>query len=215
MFLRIRHRSDGLVATTPATSGEPNRPTVIPFESCAQAAGPASRPCRGLFAIMTLYPILLMPAAPVLIPRDVLFGNPQRATPRLSPDARRMAYLAPDEGVLNVWLRTIGQEDDRAITKDRGRGIRIFFWAEDNEHVLYLQDRDGDENWHLYSVHPKTNTVRDLSPYEGVRVEDVLTDPNRPDEILLAMNERDRQVFDLQPGQPPYRRGEVGSREPR
>ncbi len=146
---------------------------------------------------MTLYPILLMPAAPVLIPRDVLFGNPQRATPRLSPDARRMAYLAPDEGVLNVWLRTVGQEDDRAITKDRGRGIRIFFWAEDNEHVLYLQDRDGDENWHLYSVHPKTNTVRDLSPYEGVRVEDVFTDPNHPDEILVAMNERDRQVFDL------------------
>ena len=138
-----------------------------------------------------------MPAQPALIPRDVLFGNPRRATPRLSPDALRMAYLAPDEGVLNVWLRTVGQQDDRAITKDRARGIRIFFWAEDNHHVLYLQDHDGDENWHLYSVHLETSAVRDLSPHEGVRVEDVFSDPNHPDEILLAMNERDRQVFDL------------------
>ncbi len=138
-----------------------------------------------------------MSTAPPLIPRDVLFGNPRRATPRLSPDARRMAYLAPEEGVLNVWLRTVGREDDRAITKDRGRGIRILFWAEDNRHVLYLQDRDGDENWHLYAVHLETNAVRDLIPHEGVRVEDVFTDPNHPGEILVAMNERDRQVFDL------------------
>ena len=138
-----------------------------------------------------------MPADHPLIPRDVLFGNPRRATPRLSPDAQRMAYLAPDEGVLNVWLKTVGREDDRAITKDRGRGIQIFFWAEDSRHVLYLQDRDGDENWHLDAVHLETNAVRDLSPYEGVRVEDVFTDPHHPAEILVAMNERDRQVFDL------------------
>ena len=148
---------------------------------------------------MSLYaiPPSPMPADHPLIPRDVLFGNPRRATPRLSPDAQRMAYLAPDEGVLNVWLKTVGREDNRAITKDRGRGIRIFFWAEDNRHVLYLQDRGGDENWHLYAVHLETNAVRDLSPYEGVRVEDVFTDPNHPGEILVAMNERDRQVFDL------------------
>ncbi len=132
-----------------------------------------------------------------LIPRSVLFGNPERASPRLSPDGRRMGYLAPDEGVLNVWLRTIGLEDDRAITKDRGRGIRVFFWAEDNEHVLYLQDRDGDENWHLYAVNPATNAIRDLTPFEGVRVEDVITDRNFPDQVLVAMNQRNPQVFDL------------------
>ena len=138
-----------------------------------------------------------MPDQPALIPREVLFGNPKRASPRLSPDGRRMGYLAPDEGVLNVWVRTVGGDDGRVITYDRKRGIQIFFWAQDNRHVLYLQDSDGDENWHLYAVDLETGAIRDLSPFEGARVEDVITDPNFPDEILAAMNQRDKQVFDL------------------
>ena len=138
-----------------------------------------------------------MPEQPAVIPREVLFGNPERASPRLSPDGRRMSYLAPDQGVLNVWVRTVGGDDDRVITHDRKRGIRVFFWAQDNRHVLYLQDSDGDENWHLYAVDLDTGEIRDLSPFEGVRVEDVITDPNFPDDVLAAMNQRDKQVFDL------------------
>ena len=105
-------------------------------------------------------PIRLMPDNPTVIPREVLFGNPERASPRLSPDGRRMGYLAPDEGVLNVWVRTVDSDDGRAITHDRKRGIRVYFWAQDNRHVLYLQDSDGDENWHLYAV--------DLEPERSV-----------------------------------------------
>ncbi len=134
---------------------------------------------------------------PTLIPREVLFGNPERAMPRLSPDGGRMGYLAPDSGVLNVWLRTVGQEDDRVITHDRKSGIRTFFWSEDGRYVLYMQDRDGDENWHLYSVDFESGVIRDLSPFEGVRVDDVFTDRNHPGEILIAMNLRDRQISDL------------------
>src|SRR5262245_53276643 len=36
-----------------------------------------------------------------LIPRDVLFGNPDKAMARMSHDGKRLAYLAPVEGVLN------------------------------------------------------------------------------------------------------------------
>ncbi|MBI2956857.1 MAG: S9 family peptidase [Acidobacteria bacterium] len=108
-----------------------------------------------------------------------------------------MGYLAPDKGVLNVWVRTVGKEDDRVITKDRKRGIRFFGWAEDSQHVLYIQDREGDENWHLYAVNLKTNAIRDLSPFEGVRVQGVFTDPDFPDRLLMGMNLRDPRVFDL------------------
>ena len=138
-----------------------------------------------------------MSDTPTLIPREVLFGNPERTSPRLSPDGGRMAYLAPDEGVLNCWVRTVGLEDDRAVTKDRGRGIRTFFWAHDNRHLLYLQDADGDENWSLYSVNLETDEIRDLTPFENVRVNEVFTDPNFPDDILLSLNRRNPEVFDL------------------
>ncbi|MBC8121376.1 MAG: S9 family peptidase, partial [Gemmatimonadaceae bacterium] len=71
-------------------------------------------------------------ALPTLIPRTVLFGNPEKVGPQVSPDGKLLAYLAPDAGVLNVWVRTLGQDDDRAVTADRKRGIRAFFWQEDS-----------------------------------------------------------------------------------
>lgn len=68
------------------------------------------------------------PSLPPLIQREILFGNPERTSPQLSSDGKYLAYLAPDDkNVLQVWLRTVGQEDDRIITADKKRGIRIFF----------------------------------------------------------------------------------------
>ncbi len=88
---------------------------------------------------------------PPLIPREILFGNPERARPQLSPDGKYLAYIAPDDkNVLQVWLRTVGQEDDRKLTDDKKRGIRVYFWTYEGEQLIYLQDTDGDENWHLY-----------------------------------------------------------------
>ncbi|EOD16216.1 hypothetical protein EMIHUDRAFT_124218, partial [Emiliania huxleyi CCMP1516] len=82
-----------------------------------------------------------------IIPKSVLFGNPEYASPIISPDGKLLAYLRPDEGVLNVWCRTVGASDDRVITKDRYRGIRQAFWAEDSKTLLYMQDDGGDENF--------------------------------------------------------------------
>ncbi|MCC6729395.1 MAG: S9 family peptidase [Chthonomonadales bacterium] len=134
---------------------------------------------------------------PPLIPRDDLFGNPEKASPQLSPDGRLLAYLAPDEGVLNVWLRTLGQEDDRAITRDRKRGIRMYFWAFDGRHLLYLQDLDGDENWHVWSVDVQAGVIRDLTPFQGAQAEVIDADERFPNEILVGLNVRDARVHDV------------------
>ena len=103
--------------------------------------------------------ITLGPAAatfaqlPPLIPRETLFGNPERVSPRLSPDGKRLAWIAPDKkNVLQVWVKTIGADDDKVVTADKKRGIRTYSWSEDNKTLLYAQDNDGDENFHVYGV---------------------------------------------------------------
>lgn len=132
-----------------------------------------------------------------LIPREVLFGNPERTDPQISPDGTQLGYLAPVNGVLNVWIRTLGKEDDRAVTDDKHRGIRNFLWQYDNRHILYGQDVGGDENWRLYQTDIASKQTKDLTPFEKVRVDIVAYEWRFPDTILVQMNRRDAKVFDV------------------
>jgi dipeptidyl aminopeptidase/acylaminoacyl peptidase len=135
---------------------------------------------------------------PPLIPREVLLGNPVKAAPQISPDGTRLSFLAPSpEGVLNVWVRTIGKDDDAQVTKDTHRGIRIYLWAQDGKHLLYLQDVGGDENFHVYSVDLGSRVIRDMTPFAGIRAEGVILDRKHPNEMLVGLNLRDRRVFDI------------------
>ena len=160
---------------------------------------PLSRPT--LFAILLaalLAPLAAYADLPPLIARDVLFGNPQRTRARLSPDGKRLAWLAPDEkNVLQVWVKTIGQDDDKKLTADKKRGIRFFAWAEDNRTLLYTQDNDGDENFHVFGVDLPSGIVRDYTPMQGVRAGITASDPAFPNEVLVEMNARDRQLMDV------------------
>ncbi|MBI4028348.1 MAG: prolyl oligopeptidase family serine peptidase [Verrucomicrobia bacterium] len=133
-----------------------------------------------------------------LIPRELLFGNPERTNPQISPDGKLLAYIAPDsKNVLQVWMRTLGQQDDRVLTADKKRGIRWYFWAFDGEQLIYLQDADGDENWHLYGISLKSAVIRDLTPFQGIQARLVACDSNFPDEILVGMNLKDRRTHDV------------------
>jgi len=132
-----------------------------------------------------------------LIPREVLFGNPERSSPQISADGKQLAYLAPLNGVMNVWIRTLGKEDDRAVTADKYRGIRNYLWQFDNQHILYTQDAGGDENWRLYQTDISSQQTKDLTPFDKVRVDIVAYEADHPDSILLQMNQRDPRVFDV------------------
>jgi len=136
------------------------------------------------------------PAAP-LIPREVLFGNPEKTSPRLSPDGKRLAYLAPKDGVLNIWVGAVGGDDFEPVTDDRKRGIRLFFWAEDDRHIVYLQDADGDENWRIHAVDPSTKADRDLTPFDDVQAQILDKSQHFPDTLLVALNKESPELHDV------------------
>jgi dipeptidyl aminopeptidase/acylaminoacyl peptidase len=133
-----------------------------------------------------------------LIPRKMLFGNPERTEVKLSHDGERVAYLAPVDGVLNVWVAPVDAIDDaRPVTQDTDRGIRFYTWTYNPAYLLYAQDRGGDEDWHVYAVNVETEVTSDLTPYEGVNALPPELSERYPDEILVPINRRDPQLHDF------------------
>ncbi len=133
-----------------------------------------------------------------VIPRVALFGNPVKAQARLSPDGRYMSFLAPQEGVLNVWLAPFGKlAAAKPITHDRKRGVRQHLWADDSRHILFLQDEGGDENWRVHSVDVENGTQINLTPLDNVRAEIVGLSHERPGTALIALNDRKPEWHDL------------------
>src|SRR6266542_5388902 len=132
-----------------------------------------------------------------LIPREVLFGNPEKASPAISPDGRRVAWLAPVGGVLNVWVGHLGADDAAPVTGDRERGVRDYRWAHDDRHLLYVQDRGGDEDWHLYAVDLDNGETRDLTPFDGVQAQLVADGKRFPDRVLVGLNKDNPQLHDV------------------
>jgi dipeptidyl aminopeptidase/acylaminoacyl peptidase len=147
-----------------------------------------------------------------LIPRSVLFGNPERIQPRISPDGGSLAWIAPKDGVLNVWVAPILASADpdtgvdgagvdwaaaRVLTADTDRGIRTFSWARDGRHLLYVQDAGGDENWRLYDVAVDSLERRDLTPFDKIHATIIGTSKRRPTEVLVGINADNPQLHDV------------------
>lgn len=133
-----------------------------------------------------------------LIPREAIFGNPQRAGAQVSPDGSQLSWIAPLDGVLNVWVAPADDLDAaRAVTSDTGRGIRGYFWAPNGTHLVYVQDKGGDENFRAYSVNLETGEEINLTPFDGVRVQLYATDWDQPDQMMIGINNRDPRWHDV------------------
>ncbi|MCA9242951.1 MAG: S9 family peptidase [Phycisphaerales bacterium] len=148
-------------------------------------------------------PASAQPGSPGLIPRRALFGNPQRAEVTLSPDGRRLAYLAPVDGVMNIWVATLDDVAGAApVTSEAGRGVRTYVWAFNSEQILFLKDKEGDENWHVWVCDVSRRESRDVTPIAvdattlvAARIQELSA--YFPDEVLIGVNDRDPRLHDI------------------
>lgn len=132
-----------------------------------------------------------------LIPLTVLLGNPSKTQVKISPNGKLISYLAPKNGVLNVFIKSLGQDNDKPITNDIKRGVSDYFWSLDSKKIFCLRDKDGDENWHLYKVDLESGSEQNLTPFEGVKCEIIEYPINHPNKIIIGMNKRDKRFFDV------------------
>ena len=133
-----------------------------------------------------------------LIPREVLFGNPDRTNVQISPDGQYISYVAPYKGVLNLYIAKADEpQNAKLITKDSGRGVISYTWTYNPHYILYVQDSKGDEDHHLFKVDLRDNKVVDLTPFKGVKAMVESMSHKRPDTMLVLLNKRDPQYHDI------------------
>ncbi len=131
-----------------------------------------------------------------LIPREKFFGNPEKARARLSHDGKRLAFVAPVEGVLNVWVSPNDDpEQAKPVTFDKHRGVTAYSWAYTNKHILYTQDKNGDEDNHVYVIDLESGKITDLTPLDKIAAQIEGVSEKFPEEILVGVNDRDERHF--------------------
>lgn len=150
--------------------------------------------------MLALSPLALNAEQPARIPIRDFFDNPKISSASISPDGQRFAFLAPEKNRMNVWVGNVGEpmENAKLVTHDQERGIMHFAWTRDGKYIVYSQDRGGDENFHLFRVDPSQadQGAVNLTPLEGARAQVIDLPRDRPDEVLVALNARDKRVFD-------------------
>jgi len=138
---------------------------------------------------------------PELIPRDVIFNvpltnSPMSKKPKLSPDGKKIIYLASINNILGLWIKTIGLNDERLIVNDEKRSIFDYLWTTD-KYIIYFQDRKGTQNWVLYRLDLETDEIKRLTPSMNVQVRAIGYSRNVPDEIVISMNKDNPELHDL------------------
>src|SRR5438045_9465858 len=83
---------------------------------------------------------------PPLIPQEIMFANPARTDPKVSPDGSQLSWLAPYESnVLNVRTGALDGENAHCVTHERGEPIEAYARGGDGKRIRSAQDNAGEE----------------------------------------------------------------------
>lgn len=141
---------------------------------------------------------------PPIIDRELFFGDPEISGAQLSPNGKYVTFLKQFSKVRNIWIKKIDEpfKNAKPITADTKRPVTSYFWTEDSKYVIYVQDKDGDENYRVYVVNPfeqgePVPPAKNLTPFENVRATIIDVPKKRPNEIIVGLNDRDPSLHDV------------------
>ncbi len=125
------------------------------------------------------------------IPLEIIFGLGDKINPTLSPDGKSIAYLGFADQLLNIYIRSLDDEDDfRQITFDSTQSIRKYSWSPDSKRIYYpMTDATGLVQ--LLDMILETGEIRNLTPMDNIRAQILDINNQVPDSILIAFNTSD------------------------
>ena len=165
------------------------------------------RVALSLLLICALATPLLLAQQPPLIDRELFFGDPEITNAQISPDGKYIAFIKPWNGTRNIWVKKTEDPFDKAklVSADKRRPIPGYMWSRDGKYILFVQDKAGDENYHIFAVNPSDSAApgeaappaRNLTSIPGIRAALYAAPRSEPDFLYAGLNDRDKAWHDL------------------
>jgi len=151
-------------------------------------------------------PLSYLDQLPPQLDRQLFFDDPEISGAQISPDGKFVTFMRPFEGVRNIWIKDIDEDFEaaRPLTDD-DRPVPGYFWSRDGRFVLYVQDKGGDENFHVWAVDvtadpdqgERVPPARNLTDIDGVRAQIYDVPKSMPEYIYVGLNDRDPALHDV------------------
>ena len=146
------------------------------------------------------HPMLKKSALPRLIPLREFFLNQEAAwNYKISPDGKRIAWLAVKNRRATIFFRNIDKEEVKIIETYSKRRIYGIAWLQDSRRMIFHQDQEGNENHHIFIADTENpdGKPRDITPFSNTKAWTVLIPRKDPEHIIISHNHRLKEVFDL------------------
>ena len=139
-----------------------------------------------------------------ILDRNLFFGNPQISSGQLSPDGKTISFMKAYNGIMNIWIKDFNEPFEDAVpVTDSQRPLMGYAWTDDGKYILYVKDKDGDENINVFAIDPKQANKdkipesRNLTPLKDVSAQMVHVSQKDPDLLWVGLNDRDKAWHDL------------------
>lgn len=127
---------------------------------------------------------------------DDYFKKPASSGFQLSPNGKYISYKEKDDkGKNHVYVKeTTTGKITRAI-EEKDELIKGYGWINDNR-LVYVMDKGGDENYHVFAADIDGGNTKDLTPYDGVQASILNLLKEQKDYIIISMNKDNKQVHE-------------------
>lgn len=124
------------------------------------------------------------------------FAKPASSSFQLSPNGTYLSYREKDDNLKNhVYVKNIETNQVKRVITEGEELVRGYGWANDSR-LIYVMDKGGNEDYHLFAVDVDGSNQKELTPYAGVRVDILALLKDDKDHMIISMNKNNPQVFD-------------------
>ncbi|KGO84375.1 S9 family peptidase [Flavobacterium beibuense] len=124
------------------------------------------------------------------------FKKPMQSSFKFSPDGKFFSYMEKDDnGKRHVYVKNTATDKVTRVIEEGKDLVRGYGWANNNR-LIYIMDNGGNENFHLFAVNLDGANQKELTPFDGVKVNVLNMLKDQKDYMIIEMNKDNPQVFE-------------------